>query len=538
MKTFLQVLKKPTSSRERLVRAFLMLLAGLVILPAAAQFNGSDNYIFISGQLTNNVNGAPISDHDIYITSDSTSGSGFQHYAIVKTDINGFYRDTVVTTQTDGAMVIYLYDFYNNIKEDTAYFRFTWSDNYQMIANFEIHDPNATQTLQANFVAEEDTVTGDELSVTFRDMTYGYKVKAWHWDFGDGNTSEIQDPDHTYAEPGIYLVTLTVSAYPPAYEYFQTSTIVKQVEVGRTSEYHLGGHVFTGLYPPIDVGYAYLYLITEDEQYIPIDTAVIDTLGYYYFMQLLEGKYVTKARLDEGSSFYGQYIPTYLGNVLAWDQAEKITLNQTNWECDINLIPSDGIPMGKGTINGQMLYDTSLVNNPLVPAGDIEVVLLGVEGTHITCKVSDLQGDFEFPELAYGTYQLFPDVAGVPVTSVFITISEENPVADDFSLVISKQNVTYLGINDPEQSKGMITGLYPNPATDWVNLNIEMKSTALAEIMIIDPSGRCAFRQSTRLTEGGQHLELDVSRLSAGIYQLVVATGGSTVSATKLIIAE
>jgi len=34
---------------------------------------------------------------------------------------------------------------------------------------------------------------------------------TFHWDFGDGNTSGLQNPTHTYAVPGTYIVTLTAT---------------------------------------------------------------------------------------------------------------------------------------------------------------------------------------------------------------------------------------------------------------------------------------------------------------------------------------
>ena len=34
---------------------------------------------------------------------------------------------------------------------------------------------------------------------------------AWHWDFGDKQTADVQNPEHIYAEPGKYLVMLTVT---------------------------------------------------------------------------------------------------------------------------------------------------------------------------------------------------------------------------------------------------------------------------------------------------------------------------------------
>jgi len=39
----------------------------------------------------------------------------------------------------------------------------------------------------------------------------GYKPYSWHWDFGDGNTSDEQNPTNTYTSPGNYTVTLTVT---------------------------------------------------------------------------------------------------------------------------------------------------------------------------------------------------------------------------------------------------------------------------------------------------------------------------------------
>ena len=37
------------------------------------------------------------------------------------------------------------------------------------------------------------------------------EVTAWHWEFGDGDTSTERHPAHTYAEPGTYPVKLTVT---------------------------------------------------------------------------------------------------------------------------------------------------------------------------------------------------------------------------------------------------------------------------------------------------------------------------------------
>jgi PKD repeat protein len=59
----------------------------------------------------------------------------------------------------------------------------------------------------ANFTG---TIGADGLTVKWQDLSTGY-ITHWHWDFGDGTTSNEQNPTHTYAAHGDYQVTLTVS---------------------------------------------------------------------------------------------------------------------------------------------------------------------------------------------------------------------------------------------------------------------------------------------------------------------------------------
>jgi hypothetical protein len=48
------------------------------------------------------------------------------------------------------------------------------------------------------------------LTVVFTDTSTG-NPRRWSWNFGDQATSTEQNPAHTYAEPGSYVVTLTAS---------------------------------------------------------------------------------------------------------------------------------------------------------------------------------------------------------------------------------------------------------------------------------------------------------------------------------------
>lgn len=47
--------------------------------------------------------------------------------------------------------------------------------------------------------------------IQFIDLSFG-DVDTWSWNFGDGSTSDAQNPSHSYEVPGVYLVTLTTTA--------------------------------------------------------------------------------------------------------------------------------------------------------------------------------------------------------------------------------------------------------------------------------------------------------------------------------------
>ncbi|NQU33275.1 MAG: PKD domain-containing protein, partial [Bacteroidetes bacterium] len=49
----------------------------------------------------------------------------------------------------------------------------------------------------ANFSYQ--TITCDSLAFTDQSVcSSGYNIMIWNWDFGDGNTSQLQNPTHQY----------------------------------------------------------------------------------------------------------------------------------------------------------------------------------------------------------------------------------------------------------------------------------------------------------------------------------------------------
>ncbi len=62
---------------------------------------------------------------------------------------------------------------------------------------------------RSDFVADK-TRGGAPMTVQFTDKSLG-EPTSWNWDFGDGTTSPMKNPSHTYTALGSYTVTLTVS---------------------------------------------------------------------------------------------------------------------------------------------------------------------------------------------------------------------------------------------------------------------------------------------------------------------------------------
>ncbi|WP_299287337.1 PKD domain-containing protein [uncultured Mucilaginibacter sp.] len=61
------------------------------------------------------------------------------------------------------------------------------------------------------FTARAQNCPSDTLSFTDKSNGAGATIKAWNWNFGDGTTSSVQNPTHTYKQSGDFIATLMVT---------------------------------------------------------------------------------------------------------------------------------------------------------------------------------------------------------------------------------------------------------------------------------------------------------------------------------------
>lgn len=481
-----------------------------------------DRYIIISGQIVNYEYGNPVSNHTVFITSDASGMDRSAIYFELVSNEEGFYYDTIYTTSNNGSLFVYTYD-YNGLKVDTTvHFRFMGVTSNTLIANFQILMPYQIQKLQARFkhyqIAPENRFT-----FQFIDQTLNEYIISWRWDFGDGHTSSLPNPSHTFAEPGLYKITLTLRS--EQYGVTETSVNAQQIYISDRAYYHMGGHAFAGNFP-IDDGLAFLYSTDSLKKTHIIDTCLFDTLGYYYFYQVPEGEYIVKTQPQKSSDFYGSMLPTYYGDQIFWNLAEVIKHDHTDWEYNIRLAEGKGLSLGNCTISGQVVFDSPDRNGDSIPAQGVDIYLFNQQDEQLVSHYSDELGLFDFSSIEVGTYWLYPEVTGQLSDRFMVEVTHSHPEIADIIFIIQP---TEINLIMPEQGgvfASAISALYPNPSTDHINIDIMAAQHQLLELEVYDMMGRLRERQYAVIESGGNTLSIPTSNLESGIYVLRVVSDG------------
>lgn len=66
--------------------------------------------------------------------------------------------------------------------------------------------------VKADFSNTQPATCRPPFNISFTNNSTGTGALNWFWDFGDGNTSTIQNPAHTYTTPGNYTVSLAATS--------------------------------------------------------------------------------------------------------------------------------------------------------------------------------------------------------------------------------------------------------------------------------------------------------------------------------------
>ena len=368
---------------------------------------------------------------------------------------------------------------------------------------------------------------GEGLIINFEGFTMSQYPTEYNWEFGDGTTGTGQAVSHEYDSTGLYTVTLsTVDSSGCAW------TTAREIMVMGPPEFDITGTVYLDSALTADEGI--VRLITTDSTWqtvIVLDSVDIQPDGTYLFDNIEMGPfplYFTQAELGPGSAYFGDYLPTYHLDALAWEDAMFI-LPPWFWTADIYMVAGNTVTSGPGDITGS-------VNSPGAreTMEGIHVMLLSEDHDPYIYVTTDAEGTFGFSDIALGTYIVRAEVMGVHNTETTVTLTDDNQQAG-LNFVIDG-NQAYLSVGEPGYVRLESVGdIYPNPVTEKATINITLRERSKVTLSIHDLAGNLISSSAGDLSKGSHDLTIMTRELAKGIYFLEVETGSGEQATRKLI---
>ncbi|MCD4698460.1 MAG: PKD domain-containing protein, partial [Bacteroidales bacterium] len=156
----------------------------------------------LSGHVFDDATGVPVANH--LVTAEIMSGGMVEMYDMITND-SGFYGDSIPVFN-QGIFHVFTFDCLWNIHSFNGTFN---PGNYSFSHDFNICTDSIPTGCTAIFTYTVPPMGGN--TVFFTDMSVGSPTD-WLWDFGDGQTSQLQNPIHEYDDSGTYPVCLTISS--------------------------------------------------------------------------------------------------------------------------------------------------------------------------------------------------------------------------------------------------------------------------------------------------------------------------------------
>lgn len=309
-----------------------------------------------------------------------------------------------------------------------------------------------------------------------------------------------------------------------------------------------GGCVDTDCYTYVKSNYLNVYVQTQDslqgvsaEIYlIEYDSAQGGTLtavrtvqtsssGFVQIEDVPAGKYLVKAALLPNSPGYADHLPTYYTNSLLWSEATPVGIatvgpGSTGNNALIHMIQGTN-PGGPGFIGGLVSEGANLSGGADDrgegdPIEGASVVLQLLDGTPVAADRTDVDGNYAFDNLAYGTYKVSLDIPGIPVTTAIITLSPDKPAVKELNFKADEDSSV---LPAPEVGAKTKLAVWPNPASTSVTVELLPGENLLT---LRNALGSVVYQIGTQ----DEQANIPLGSLPVGVYLLSVRNGERVVS--------
>ncbi len=357
-------------------------------------------------------------------------------------------------------------------------------------------------------------------SITFTN-TSSSAVTNFSWDFGNSQTSTVKNPNTTYNTGGNYTVCLIATDTANTC----TDTVCKTISILNS----INGTIYRNNNQKADSGRVWLISITidsltNDTILTAIDSAFFNssTNATYSFNNVPSGDYLIKAALDSGAAFYSNRLPTYYDKETRWDKAKKVTVNKPCVSTDV-VLRSGNNPGGAGFIGGLVKQGANKTAGD--PLQKITVLLFNADGSPFAFAKTDINGNYEFDNIAYGDYTVVVDELGKPSDEYTVTIDANKPKDYDGNFEVNTKDVTLIKktTHIVELTKGKLN-LYPNPTNSNTTAVFNSNKNGIADIAIMDLAGKTILSWQNNVSTGNNAVTINTSSLTGGLYLVTIKT--------------
>lgn len=458
-----------------------------------------------SGVVSGTISGAPPAGIDVRISMYDPGMTVVVFRDTVTTNLTGYYESSYSfpTPPAKGIVWVDFSDCFSTINSDSA----GWNNlttnpvldfNYCDFSSCTAIFSHVNTGLTVNFTSFSGSIAPDSLD--------------YFWRFGDGNTSTEKHPVHTFSVPGTYTVCLSLydSVLVCTSSFCEVVTLVNP-----SSGITLSGRVTASGSRP-GLAMVYLFRASTNGSFTLQDSMQISDLetGEYIF-DVTAGTYCVNAVLSPFNPDYDRYFPTYYKNSLSWTTSTGIVVTTENsFGNDIPLLEGMSTS-GPGFIGGKVSWEMGS------PCTGALVILMNESGEGIVHTLSDGEGNYRFPDLSYGVYEIFVEIVAKTAYHRIVELSPGHEREENADFIVRD---AYITTGVAEMEKVEASGIYPNPASDRIQLAIVAKQALSATLFISDPTGRQMMERSLSLQAGQQFLEISIAHLPKGVYLLHLST--------------
>lgn len=331
------------------------------------------------------------------------------------------------------------------------------------------------------FAGNDTIIIMDSALTLLTAFALSYDFLKWTTS-GDGTFEydTIDNPTYTpgQADKNAGTVILTLTAYSTC------GLATDQVSLTINQGYSIEGRVHAG----IDLAPQSSIFIYQNSngQIQPLRSGLISSDGNFILKSLFAGTYYLYAIPDK--ELLPGFLPTYYFNDVHWANAQKLEINASIYDVDIDLahLPLQ-LPEGEGMIFGISASSQDSTQG----CGEVTVFLMDKNQHTIFDWFFIRKGmDFRFMNLPFGDYVLAGEKAGSPFFySQVISLTPANPVQESVELICTADGFRFTVPNKPGSgSENLDITVFPNPFNDFITFN-GLPETGTYSVHIINSQG-------------------------------------------------